>query len=47
MICDKLDFVEAKVKKVATNFKEPKIACLGLSDKADIDDLRESPALKI
>lgn len=36
-----------KVKKTAARFKEPVIACLGLSFKADIDDLRSSPALEI
>ena len=43
----KIDFVVAKVKEAATKFKEPKIACLGLSYKPDIDDLRESPAVKV
>jgi len=43
----KIDFVVAKVKEAAKKFKNPKIACLGLSYKPDIDDLRESPALRI
>jgi UDP-N-acetyl-D-mannosaminuronic acid dehydrogenase len=43
----KPDFVVAKVKEAASKFKNPKIACLGLSYKPDIDDLRESPAIKI
>ena len=36
-----------KVKARAEKFKHPVIACLGLTFKADIDDLRESPAMGI
>jgi len=43
----KPSYVVERVRQRADRFKNPVIACFGLSYKADIDDLRESPALSI
>ena len=40
-------WVIERVRVKAARFKEPVIACLGLTFKANIDDMRESPSLEI
>ena len=43
----KPDWVVEKVLAKAANLKNPVIACFGLAFKANVDDLRESPAVEI
>jgi UDP-N-acetyl-D-mannosaminuronic acid dehydrogenase len=40
-------YVCGRVRERASALKQPVIACLGLSYKKDVDDLRESPAVEI
>lgn len=40
-------FVLGQVAQAAKSVKEPRILCLGLTYKPDVDDFRESPALEI
>ncbi len=40
-------WVIQRVLRRAERFKEPRIACLGLAYKPNIDDLRESPAIEV
>lgn len=44
---DKPNFVIQKIKERIKDILNPTIACLGITFKPDIDDLRESPALDI
>jgi UDP-N-acetyl-D-mannosaminuronic acid dehydrogenase len=44
---NKPDWVVSRVTAAAAKFRNPIIACLGLAFKADVDDLRMSPALEI
>ena len=40
-------FVVSQIRERAERFKHPVVACLGLTYKPDVDDVRESPAIAI
>jgi UDP-N-acetyl-D-mannosaminuronic acid dehydrogenase len=40
-------YVVRQIEALAKQFTSPKIGCLGVTYKADVDDLRESPSLEI
>lgn len=44
---NKPHFVADRIATIAGRFREPTIALLGLTYKPDVDDMRESPALRI
>src|SRR6266403_3176154 len=43
----KPNFIVSQILERASRFKDPIVACLGLTYKPDVDDLRESPAIEI
>ena len=43
----KPEFVVSQIRERAERFKRPVVACLGLTYKPDVDDMRESPAIEI
>lgn len=43
----KTKWVLQRIRETVSGFKNPVVACLGLAYKPDVNDLRESPAVKI
>jgi len=43
----KPDWVRAKILELAPRYRDPVVASFGITYKPDVDDIRESPALKI
>lgn len=43
----KTDFVVEKILSACESIEKPIVACYGLTYKANVDDFRESPALRI